>query len=226
MRPELVLARIVDVVGRNQGESQLTCQGNELCIGAPLFSNGMGLQFQVKTPRKVLLVPARHLPCLFFLSFEQQTGNLALQTGTEHDQAFAVLQQRLFINARFVIEAFQLRQACQREQIEVPLLVLRQQDEVIGFTIIAVMAEAGFGRDIGFHADDRFDPGRFARLVEVHDPIHHAMIGDGKSLHTKFGGAFSQRFGAAQSIEQRIFCMCMQVDKFRHGLAPLANLPG
>jgi len=82
------------------------------------------------------------------------------------------------------------------------------------------VTETGLRRDVGFHADEGFDADGFARLVEIHHPIHHAVIGDGQRVHTQPGSAFGQGLGAAQSVEQGVFCVCVQVYKLWHGLAP------
>jgi hypothetical protein len=78
----------------------------------------MALQFEVEAPREMLLIPPE-LASRAWASFTlvEQDRDLAAGTGGPNDEPLAVDLQHLFVEAGFVVEPFQLRDAGQLKEV-------------------------------------------------------------------------------------------------------------
>jgi len=81
---------------------------------------------------KNIVVPI-HAPHSFFgIFFDQGTWDLSGHASTGADQSLGVGGQEVMVDARVVVEAFQLGRRGDLEQVLVPGHVLGQQQQVIG----------------------------------------------------------------------------------------------
>ena len=79
-----------------------------------------------------------------------------------------------------------------------------------------ILVEAGAGGNIDFAADDRMDARSLSRLPEQHSAVEHAVIGDRNGGLPELLDALHKLLDAAGAVEQRIFCMHMQMHKRLH----------
>ena len=201
VRVGLVALGVVDVVGGDQRDVHLVSQVHHLAVDGVEFGDVVALQFEVVPVGELRLVPAHGLAGFVDLPVDQQLRDFALRARREHDQPLAVLREHFFVDAGLVVEAFQLGDADEFEQILVAGLVLRQQDDVIRlFIVIAVVPR--ILRDVGFHADDGLDLRGFAGLVEIDHAKHRSVIGNRQRGHAQFRRVRRQSLHTAQSVQQ------------------------
>ena len=81
---------------------------------------------------------------------------------------------------------------------------------VVNFRALLRVAVSG---DIGFHADNRLNPGFFGLFVEFNQPVHDPMIGQSDGRHAKFLGFGHQAVNLRQAIKQRIMRVDVEVDE-------------
>jgi hypothetical protein len=72
---------------------------------------------------------------------------------------------------------------------------------------LAVMSTAV--SDVGFHANDGFDAGLTAGLVEFHCSIHVSMICQGKRFHALITGKSDHIWNGIDAIEQAVVTVDM-----------------
>ena len=130
------------------------------------------------------------------------------------DEALAVGSQEVEIDARPVVIAVKLRAASDLQQVQIAGLVLGQQKEM-GALAVELRVAVGHapGGHVGLDADDRLDGVVLTSLVEGHDAIHDAVIGQGQGRLVELPGPLSQLVDAAQAVEQRIFGMNVEMDE-------------
>ncbi len=88
------------------------------------------------------------------------------------------------------------------------------------FVQVRVAVTHGAVSDVGFDADDRFDPPGFAGAVKLDDAIHGPVVGKGEGGLVQRFGAGDQIINAAEAVEQGVFAVDVQVDEglvFAHG---------
>ncbi len=90
-----------------------------------------------------------------------------------------VCRQDLFVDARFIVIAFQVSRRSKFDEVLVADFVFGQQDKVV---IDIPAAAAGFlfqpaaGRDINFAANDRFNSPFLRCLVKIDRSVQDAVI--------------------------------------------------
>ena len=67
--------------------------------------------------------------------------------------------------------------------------------------------------DVGFAADDGFDPGFDARPVERDHAIERTVVGDGDGILARELGGGDQLRDAAGAVQQAVLGVGMEVDK-------------
>ena len=82
-----------------------------------------------------------------------------------------------------------------------------------GFVQLGVFVLHGALGQVRFHADDRLDASGFGGAVEGHGAVHRAVVGKSDGGLVQLGGAGHQVVDSAQTIEQGVFAVAMEVDK-------------
>ena len=67
--------------------------------------------------------------------------------------------------------------------------------------------------DIGFHADDRLEPGFFGLFLEVPCSVKVAVIGDRQSGLFELQRSTEEITDAVCTVEKRVFGVAMEVDE-------------
>ncbi len=142
------------------------------------------------------------------------TRNLGRAAAGGDDDAFAVLRQHFLIDTRAIVEAFQLRDAGELQQVLITRLILRQQQQVIrAFVFLRIAIGARAAREVALHADDGLDARLLGRVEEIDHAVHHAVIGDRHGGLAQFFGALDDRADFAQAVQHRIFTMHVKMNK-------------
>ena len=111
LRPGMVAADVVDVVGDDQGQPQTPGQGDDVAVDGLLLRQAVVLQLQVEGAREDVGVPARGLLRGRDVLAQQVPRHLRREAGRQGDQAVAVPGQQVLVDTGLIVEAAQLRLA-------------------------------------------------------------------------------------------------------------------
>src|SRR5689334_19459473 len=122
-------------------------------------------------------------------------------------------RQHILIDPGLVIETVDVGGGGELDEIAISLLILTEQDEVVGtFGIGGAIKPAARG-DIDLAADNRFDAALFCRLVEFYRPKHVSMVSHGDGGHLKRLSPRHELVDFAGAIEQTVVSMKMKMDE-------------
>ena len=150
---------------------------------------------------------------------EQVLVDFGAKAGGGADEAFAEPAEQVVVDPRSVVVAFQGRDAGELAEVAVTLQILGEKEEVVavfffstGSVLISVRG------NIRFEPDQGFDPLIGALHVELHDPEHDAMIGDGEGFHAELFGSFDHVRDTIGPVQQAVLGVVMDVaEGSRHG---------
>ena len=189
-----------------------------------LFGDAVVLEFEVEIfGAESLLEPVDRAPGFFEVVVEDVLGNFAGEAAAESDEAFAVLGENFFVDARLVIVALEVGVGDEFDEVFVAGFVFGEENEMVVNVFAAGAAflfETRTGGDVDFAADDGFDVFSAEGLVKIDGAVEDAVVGDGEGAEVQFGGAFGEFVQAASGVEQRILGVKMKMDKIdvrRHG---------
>ena len=120
--------------------------------------------------------------------------------------------QQVVIDARLVVEAFQVRGGDQLDEVAIAFLVFAEQHQVVVAVGIAARLVALL-RNVHLAADHRMDALRLGGVVELHRAEEIAVIGHGHRGHLLLDHDLHQLVDIAGAVEQRIVGMAMQMDE-------------
>ena len=179
---------VVDIVGGDQSESKLTGDLDELGIDGHLFCDAVHLEFDVIVAVEDLGVFFGGGEGFFVASFEQKLADFTREARRRADQAFGVLAEDIFVDARAVMEAFKKARCHEFREVAITCVV-SGEDELVVVDAISesafFFAKAGHRSQIGFAAHDRFDACAGGLFEKVDGSEHIAVIGDSDSIHAE-----------------------------------------
>ena len=207
----------MNIVRRNGFDAERFCKRPELWKHFQLFRNAVVLQFNIE----ILAEHRLQAPCNFIsariLSAQERLRNVARKASRQADQPFMMRFKKIVIDARFIIESVNKRFRGKIHQIPISGLVLCKENQMrrIAVARIADRIVSALG-DIGFHAENRFDPFRLACAVKVDHAVHHAVIRNGKRGLPKRFCALHEFRNARRAVEKTVLRMNMQMNKRFH----------
>ena len=204
---------IMAVVGGHQGNARLPRQRLEPGKHCALLRQAMVHDFH----KVVALAEKRlHLKRILFrvlrAALQKQLGQIAAQACRKADQSFGVLLEQLVVDAGLVVKALGKPGADQLDEVAIAGLVFTQQNHMAVFARRAVLLKA-VGTDIHLAADDGGDALLQAGVIEVDDPVHHAVIGHGGVREAKLLKTLDQGLDAVGPVQEAVFGMQMQMSK-------------
>jgi hypothetical protein len=205
----------VDVRRRDQRPAELLRDPHDPLVGLVLLGDAVPLHFEVD------LLWAEGLDQVVDVRtgigraiLDQAPAEAGLQAAGERDHALGVRREQLHVHVRLAAgEALEEAGRAQLDQVAEAGLVRGEQGEVVALVTGSPWSGGAIVDQVGLHADDRLDPGRLARLVVLHRPVHHPVIGEAEGRHVELRGPGSERLDLASSIEQRVLAMDMQMDR-------------
>ena len=220
----VLLIGIVDVIGRHQGDPVFFMHVQQGGIDGLLVFVAVVLQLQ----KEILFsedvpVTQGRLFRLSHIAADDIPGHFPRQAGGRADDALVEFPQQVQIHPGLVIIAFGKGTADDLHQVGIAGIVLRQQDQMIVSVISRVLfpVKAGARSHIYFTAQNGPDPFGFTGPVKVNDTIHHAMVRDGRAVHSQGFDLADILLYFVGTVQKRILCMDMKVGK-GHGLPPSA----
>ena len=216
----------VRIVIAHQRQIHLPRQLDHMRIDRVLQTD-MVLQLQIK-PRTILCtfkciaMPDRNLarrlkvrlvPRLLIL--DHVPSNLRPKVTIDRDQPLRMRLQNLPVHPRLVVKPIDVRLGTQVEQVLPPLVVLREQHQVV-----PTIRDPCIGpimpiprRDIRLHTQNRLDPLLLRDVVELHRRVHVAVVRDRDRTHPKLFDPLDQLVRTIPTIEKRELRMQVQVYK-------------
>ena len=221
----LLLRRgVVRVVGERERQFELARELDEPRRVARELLLPVLLQLDPVAPAEEVAVPAEGLARGVVAPLLQRRQHLARGAGGEREQALVVLGQQLAVDARLVVEAFEVGRRRQPQQVAPARLVLGEQRQVVGGALLRVAVVAAAGRDVRLEADDGVDALRARLLVELERAVERPVVGDGEGVLPQRLRPRDEVGDGAHPVEQRVLGVRMQVCVHRRsGLHRCAN---
>ena len=223
----ILLADVVEIVRRDDGDPERPRDPNLFPDDRALIRETVVLHLdEVALGPEDVAMPRRGLLGALALAGQQQDGELGRKAARQADQTFGVLGQQLRVHPRPVVEALEVREGDELQQVPVAGLVLGQQGQVV----VALLAltrcpvEARARGHVGLHADDRLHPELARGLVEPERPEHRAVIGHGQRRHAvahRLGedrGCLRvrpRRFDPGRPVQERVLRVGVEVHEAR-----------
>ncbi|MPM71495.1 hypothetical protein SDC9_118460 [bioreactor metagenome] len=206
---------IVGVVGGHQGNTGFPVEAQKALDHRALVGDAVVLQLQIIP---VLAEDGPHLQRVglrrLVIPRQQQPGKLPGQTGGQGNKSPGVAAQQLQVHPGLAVKALGKAPADQRAEVVIPLPVAAQEHQVPRLVIQLVhLVQPAPGGDVDLAANDGLNPGGLGRLIEVDDPVHHAVVGDGHGGLTQLLNARDQAADAAGAVQQRKLSMHMEMNK-------------
>ena len=242
----VVLVEEVDVVGGNDADAELPAElqhapddpelavvqiGELAARGDRNVVAGLRRAMQHHLERVVvaekLLVPLRHALGPGHVALVDRMGDLARDARRRAVQPLVVLLQQRVVDSRVVVEAVDMRERHELDEVVVALPVLRVQAEVeAALALVARQVVAG-GGDIGLAAENRLYMHareipvdlllrRPTLVVEALEREKVAVVGDGERRHPELARALDERHDLALPVQHRIGGVQMEMDEVGH----------
>ena len=121
--------------------------------------------------------------------------------------------QRLDVNTRFIMEAFQVADGAQFAEVPIAGLILAQKKQVaIGSGLILGRSIGAMSRgEVQLSADNRFNAASFGRQIEIDYAEHGAMVGDGARAHAILFASLDKFRDLDRAVENAVFRMNMEM---------------
>ena len=164
--------------------------------------------------------PLRRLAGRFLVVLRQAARHLSRETRGGADDPARVPRHDLAIDARLVVEALQIPDGRELDEVLVALAVAREQNEVVvrlpdltpahaDRLLVAAVA----GRDVRLHADDGPDALLLRRLAEGPRPEQAAVVGESQRGHLVFLRPADEVGEAVGAVEEGVLGVAVQVNE-------------
>ena len=130
--------------------------------------------------------------------------DFARKTRARGDEALGVLGEGFFVDARLVVETFQVANRRKTHQVAVAGAILRQQELVVAIAPRTRVRPVppGAGGQVRLHADDRLQA-RFARLaIKLHRAEHVSVVRHRYRSHSELAAVRDQPLDPRRAVEQ------------------------
>ena len=146
---------------------------------------------------------------------QEVVGDRSAQAGRGGNDPLAVALKDFHVDPGPIVEPLERSDARHLEEVAVPLVVLRQQQEVVRLSLTLGNWSLC---EVGLHPDDRVNACLHAGVVPIHRCIHHAVIGDRHVRHSELLRSAHVLVDSPHTVEKRILGVKMQVSKFVHAM--------
>ena len=200
----VLLAEVMGVVRRGQGQARLRVEAIQPLVDAPLLFDAVvhDLEEEAVLAEDLAEDPDRlqggGLP-----AGPEVLRDLAGEAAGEADQTVGVRGQHFLVDARPMVEAFRIPDRDQLDQVVIAGLVRGQQRHVVVrlFDARPRLVVAAPGGHVDLAAQDGLDALVDGRVVEVHRPEHVAVIGDGERIHSELAHLVHELVDVARAVE-------------------------
>ena len=204
----ILLLNVMDIVGRYNLNVQRVGHIQQRIQKLLLVFKTMILKLDVVVLAKDALVLGRQSIGFFLLPCQKQLRNIALDTGTQADDAFVILPQDVQVSSGTIVEPIDSSDAFDFDEVLISLVVLREQDNVPCFAVLFLVDVCG---RIQFNTENWLDADGLAGVVELNDAIHIAVVSNGQCRLTQVFRFLNKLLDAAVSVQQAVLGMAVQM---------------
>ncbi len=207
MGSSVVPGQVMAVVGCHQGDSEPFGQVYESGVHRILFRNPVPLDLDEEVfPAEDIEIPAQRFFGHIGLALQEAYRRLSFQTPCQSDEPFGIASQSLQVHTGFVVEAFQEPDGYYLHEVQVPCLILRQEDQMVRLVAKALgLVQSRLTGKVYLASQNGLYSGGLARFVETDHPVHHAVIRDGQRVHTHLLGQRRDLAYSAGAVQQAVF---------------------
>ena len=223
MRFLIRMLEIMPITRHNHRNVELATQFLQSLIDLALYIPTMSrhrmpmvLHLEIIPVTKDRFVPLSDPFCLVIAIVAEIFTEFTTRTSRQDDQPFIVFLKQLVIDARLVVDAFEIGSRRELHEIFVALIVHRKDRQVVASLIlrrITIVPRAR--RNVRLHAKDWLDVSFFCRLIKINHPTHRAMVSDRTRLHTKLFRLVDELLDLCQSIQQTVVRVIVQMHIIR-----------
>ena len=222
----VVLVRVVAVVGGDDREAEVLGDAQQLGVGALLLGDAVVLQLDEEVVGPEDVAQAGRLVAAGLVALvHQRLQDVPAQAAGGDDQALLVVLEDLPVDLGLHVVALEERPARELDEVLVADVGLGQRGEVVvglaaalGVAAAVVLAPPAGGPlgallvgHVQLGADDRLHLVLLARLVEVEDPVHVAVVGDADGRLPVGGGLGHHVAHPGRAVEHRELGVHVQV---------------
>jgi len=148
----------------------------------------------------------------------ERPGDAPGQAAGQRDHPLRVPLEQLPVDAGLVVVALEVAERAELHEIRVARVVGGEECQVrVPFRLHLAVVD-----DVHLAAEDRLDPLRLRRLVEIDGARHRAVVGERDGRHLEPRRLLRERRDPASPVEDRVLRVDVQVDeRGGHGKAIL-----
>ena len=214
----VILSDIVDIIGSDERDVELTGPSNELSINGVLLRKVLVfLKFEIKIGTKMVFVFLDKLESGFGFFFEDKTILERSETARENDQIIGIGSEKGFeVDPRAIREAFEIGNGDHLQDAAITSIIFSQNGQV---ELVATGAELFVGARVFGHvklaADDGFDSalGFGGSIIKMKIAIHIAVIGDGDGGLTESFDLRDELLNGGEAVEERKLSVGVKVNE-------------
>ena len=198
----VLLHYVVAVVRRHYGKPQVPVELHQPRVdGWQLIDAAVLHQLQVVVG-KPLPVPLDRRHRVVHAPLGYEARHLAARAAGQDDQALVVPVQQLPVDPGVIVEPLEVGRRHELDQVAVSRLVLCQHGHVVGLLVVRVPVVPASWSDVHLAADDRCNPVRLGRLVEVDGPVQPAVVGYCQVAHAQLRSPLDEGVDTAQAVQE------------------------
>ncbi len=206
----------MDVLRRDERDAGLLGELDEVAVARLLVVEfGVILEFEEEVPlAEDFFVLARDGLGLVELVHGERLADFTLRAARQADEPLAVLAEEVLVDAGFVIEALEVGDGGEFEEVAVALFGFAEEHQLVlavvdARPLVGVLLE----RDVGTLADDGLDVLLLALLDEFDHPVHRPVVRDGDRVHSGVFGSLHQLIQLREGLEEAVVGMDVEVDE-------------
>ncbi len=126
-------------------------------------------------------------------------------------------RQHIVIHARFPVKSLRPSLRADFYQIPIPRVRLRQEHQMPRLLTLPALVKTAPARDIDLAPDDRPDPLFHTFLIQIHRPVHHAVIRNRQRVLPQRFHIGNQIGNPTDAVKKTVLRMHVQMHKrIRH----------
>jgi hypothetical protein len=227
VRMGVARVQVVGVVRSDQREPELLVHVEQLAVHRILRGDPVALELQVEPVPEDALVGLELLPGLAHAPVQDRARHARGEAAGRGDQPLVVCAQEIEVDPGLVVEPLHEPLRDERDQVAVPPLVHREQEEVVHAVEAAglgIPVEARALRHVDLAADDRLHAAPDRRLVELDRSEQVAVVGHRDGRHPRGPRPLHQLLDRDRAVEDRVLRVQMKVRELRPAHIGLPSL--
>ena len=216
LRVRVIFAEVVAVVSRDQRQTEILFELQQVRLNALLVGNALVLNFEIEITFAEDVGEGRGgLASGIVLPFDKILGDLTLQTRREGDQSLRVLGEKFLAHARLVVKAVQRGFGDNLDQVAIAEIVFSENDEMVVAVAFGRSAMIFLLADVKLATENGLDARFFGGVDEGDRAEDVAVVGHGDRGHAELFHASDQALDLAGAVEHGVVGVKVKVDEFR-----------